>query len=146
MMQSCRSHEFHSTDNLHLQPPFLENPRGTRSTASETSGFSSNKNTLCECAYGSVMNYATLMYGGILRSRSKSLTTRIACLCMNESLPTELDPKYPPGQKWFHQLLTLPYRLHALSWSVCFAVGKKNHSVEVQEWTAPEHRFWFSAR
>lgn len=50
MRRSCRSHEFHSTDNLHLQPPFLENPRGKRSTASGTSGFSSNKNTLCECA------------------------------------------------------------------------------------------------
>lgn len=144
-MQSCRSHAFHSSDNLHLQPPFLENPRGTRSTASETSGFSSNKNTLCECAYASVMNCAILMYGGILRSRPKSLTTRTAYFGMNESLPTGLDPKYPPGQKWFHQLLTLPYRLHALSRSVCFAVGKKIILPRCKSEQLPSVGFWFSA-
>ncbi len=76
-----------------------------------------------------------MMYGGILRSRSKSLTTRIAYLCMNESLPTGLDPKYPPGQKWFHQLLTLPS-------SRALTVGLFIYFfAEVQELVAPERGF-----
>lgn len=47
MMQSCRSYEFHSTDNLHLLPPFLENPRGTRAVQPEKRAVSLPTKTPC---------------------------------------------------------------------------------------------------